>query len=134
MKNWQNLSMKTEADTIEIAVNTRYLQEHSDPEQDRYAFAYTIDITNRGAESVKLLNRHWRITDDNDHVEEVIGEGVVGQQPEILPGQSFQYTSGAVIGTEIGTMQGSYEMLTARGETFKAAIPAFLLAPPHTVH
>ncbi len=126
--------MAKETDTIEIAVNTQYLQEHSDPARERYAFAYTIDITNRGAEPVKLLNRHWRITDDNNRVEEVIGEGVVGLQPEIPPGQSFQYTSGAVIGTEIGTMQGSYEMLAANGETFKTAIPAFLLAPPHTIH
>lgn len=126
--------MKTEAETIEIVVDTQYLQEHSDPARARYAFAYTIDITNRGAEPVKLLNRHWRITDDNNRVEEVIGEGVVGQQPEIPPGQSFQYTSGAVIGTETGTMQGSYEMLASSGEKFKANIPAFLLAPPHTVH
>ena len=126
--------MSTEHDTIEIEVNTQYLQEHSDPGKERYAFAYTIDITNHGEESVKLLKRHWRITDDKNRVEEVIGEGVVGQQPEIPPGHSFQYTSGAVIGTETGTMQGSYEMLAANGEKFDAPIPAFLLAPPHVVH
>ena len=80
----------TDADcNIEIEVNTRYLQEHSDPKSGRYAFAYTIDITNRGDAKVKLLNRHWRITDDNNRVEEVKGPGVVGQQPEIGPGQSF---------------------------------------------
>ena len=83
---------------------------------------------------MKLLNRHWRITDDNNRVEEVRGPGVVGQQPEIGPGQSFQYTSGAIIGTKTGTMQGSYELITASGDRFTAPIPAFLLAPPYTVH
>ena len=121
-------------DAIEIEVKSRYLQEHSDPEASHYAFAYTVEITNRGSEPVKLLNRHWQITDDNDKTEEVIGEGVVGMQPEIPPGQSFHYTSGAVIRTEIGTMQGSYGMVTPDGEHFKAAIPPFLLATPHTVH
>lgn len=126
--------MTTERDVIEIEINTQYLQEQSDPGKDRYAFAYTIDITNKGDETIKLVKRHWRITDDNDKVEEVIGEGVVGQQPEIPPGHSFQYTSGAIIGTQIGTMQGSYEMLAESGETFQAPIPAFLLAPPHAIH
>ena len=125
----------TDADhNIQIEVNTRYLREHSDPTSGRYAFAYTIDITNRGEAKVKLLNRHWRITDDNNRVEEVRGPGVVGQQPEIGPGQSFQYTSGAIIGTQTGTMQGSYELVTDSGDRFTAPIPAFLLAPPYTVH
>ncbi len=126
--------MHSDKEIIQIDVDTQYLQDQSDPGQDRYVFAYTIDITNLSEQPVKLLKRHWRITDDNNRVEEVIGEGVVGQQPEIPPGQSFQYTSGAIISTEIGTMQGSYEMLDANGDTFKAPIPAFLLAPPHTVH
>ena len=125
----------TDADhTIEIEVNTQYLQEQSDPVSGRYAFAYTIGITNLGEESVTLVNRHWRITDDNNRVEEVKGPGVVGQQPEIEPGQSFQYSSGAIIGTETGTMEGSYEMEGASGTRFNAPIPAFLLAPPHVVH
>lgn len=125
----------TDADhTIEIEVNTQYLQEQSDPVSGRYAFAYTIGITNLGEESVTLVNRHWRITDDNNRVEEVKGPGVVGQQPEIEPGQSFQYSSGAIIGTETGTMEGSYEMVAANGDKFLATIPAFLLAPPHTIH
>ena len=119
---------------IEIEVNSRYLQEHSDPKSGRYAFAYTIDITNRGEAKVILVNRHWLITDDNNQVEEVRGAGVVGQQPEIGPGQSFQYTSGAIISTQTGTMQGSYELITDSGDRFTAPIPAFLLAPPHTVH
>lgn len=125
----------TDADhTIEIEVNTQYLQEQSDPVSGRYAFAYTIGITNLGEESVTLVNRHWRITDNNNRVEEVKGPGVVGQQPEIEPGQSFQYSSGAIIGTETGTMEGSYEMVAANGDKFLATIPAFLLAPPHTIH
>lgn len=125
----------TDADhTIEIEVNTQYLQEQSDPVSGRYAFAYTIGITNLGEETITLVNRHWRITDDNNRVEEVKGPGVVGQQPEIEPGQSFQYSSGAIIGTETGTMEGSYEMVAANGDKFLATIPAFLLAPPHTIH
>lgn len=126
--------MTATPEAIKIEVDTRYLEEQSDPGKGRYAFAYTIDITNSGDESVTLLNRHWRITDDENRVEEVQGEGVIGQQPEIAPGKSFRYTSGAVIRTETGTMQGSYEMLAASGNKFKAPIPAFLLAPPHTVH
>ena len=126
--------MKSDSELIQIDVDTHFLQDQSDPDKDRYVFAYTIDIRNNGESPVKLLKRHWRIIDDNNKVEEVIGEGVVGQQPEIHPGQSFQYTSGAVIGTQIGTMQGSYEMLDANGDTFKAPIPAFLLAPPHAIH
>jgi len=124
----------TNDEDVKIKVNTRYLQEQSDPEANRYAFAYSIEISNQGTESIKLLNRHWHITDDNERVEEVRGEGVVGQQPEILPGQSFHYTSGAVIETKFGTMVGDYEMLTANGEKFKASIPPFLLSLPLTVH
>ena len=127
-------AMKSDEAPIQIDVDTQYLHDQSDPEKDRYVFAYTIGITNHGEEPVKLMKRHWRITDDNNKVEEVKGEGVVGQQPEIPTGQSFQYTSGAIIGTEIGTMQGSYEMLASNGDTFEAPIPAFLLAPPHAVH
>ncbi len=83
---------------------------------------------------VKLLNRYWHITDDKGKVEEIRGAGVIGQQPEILPGQSFHYTSGAVIETQFGSMQGDYEMLSASGEKFTAQIPPFLLAPPLAVH
>ena len=122
------------SDAIKIQVDTRYLEEYSEPDANRFAFAYTVEITNRGDTPVKLINRHWQITDDNNKVEEVIGEGVVGQQPQIDPGQSFRYTSGAVIGTEIGTMRGSYEMLCPDGSRFKSPIPPFLLALPHTIH
>lgn len=119
---------------IQIAVKTHYLSEQSSPEEDRYAFAYTVEISNRSDETVKLLNRFWHITDDNEKVEEVRGEGVIGQQPEILPGQSFHYTSGAVIETQFGSMRGDYEMQTADGKKFTAQIPPFLLAPPLSVH
>jgi len=119
---------------IQIEVKTRYLLEQSDPEEDRYAFAYSIEISNRSDEVVKLLNRYWHITDDNENVEEVRGAGVIGQQPEILPGQSFHYTSGAVIETQFGSMRGNYEMQSASGEKFTAQIPPFLLAPPLAVH
>lgn len=124
----------TNQDNIDIKVNTQYVQEQSDPDHGRYAFAYTIFITNHGTEPVKLLGRHWQITDDNNQTEEVRGPGVVGLQPEIDPGKSFHYTSGAVIGTEFGTMQGSYEMQSADGQRFEAPIPPFLLALPHKVH
>lgn len=119
---------------INISVQTKYLSEQSDPENGRYAFAYTIGIENRGADAVKLLSRHWLITDDNNQVEEVRGEGVVGLQPLIQPGQKFVYTSGAVLTTQFGTMQGSYRMAKSDGSRFDAEIPAFLLSRPHSVH
>jgi ApaG protein len=119
---------------IRIEVRTLYLKEQSDPASDHYAFAYTVEISNRSNEMVKLLNRYWHITDDNAKIEEVRGAGVIGQQPEILPGQSFHYTSGAVIRTPVGSMHGDYEMLSASGEKFTAQIPPFLLAPPLAVH
>jgi len=120
--------------SIDISVQTQYLQEQSDPANSRYAFSYTIGIENRGEEPVKLVSRHWIITDDNNQVEEVRGPGVVGLQPLIQPGQKFVYTSGAVLTTEFGTMQGSYEMVKPDGTRFDAPIPAFLLARPNSVH
>jgi ApaG protein len=119
---------------IDISVQTQYLQEQSDPANDRYAFAYTIGIENKGQEPIKLVSRHWIITDGNDQVEEVRGPGVVGLQPLIHPGQKFVYTSGAVLTTQFGTMQGSYEMIKPDGSRFDASIPAFLLSRPHSVH
>lgn len=119
---------------INISVQTQYLTDQSDPESDRYAFAYTIGIENRGSDPVKLLSRHWVITDDNNQVEEVRGEGVVGLQPVIQPGQKFVYTSGAVLNTQFGTMQGSYKMAKPDGSRFDAKIPAFLLSRPQSVH
>lgn len=123
-----------DASTIDISVQTQYLQEQSDPSKNRYAFSYTIGIENLGSEPVKLLSRHWIITDDNNQVEEIKGPGVVGLQPLIHPGQKFVYSSGAVLATQFGTMQGSYEMLKPDGSRFDAPIPAFLLSRPHSVH
>ncbi|MDP1757572.1 MAG: Co2+/Mg2+ efflux protein ApaG [Pseudohongiella sp.] len=125
---------RQDASTIEISVQTQYLQDQSDPANNRYAFSYTIAIENLGKESVKLLSRHWLITDDNNKIEEVRGPGVVGLQPMIHPGQKFVYSSGAVLTTQFGTMQGSYEMLKPDGSRFDVPIPAFLLSRPHSVH
>jgi ApaG protein len=119
---------------ITVDVDTRYLEDQSDPDEQRYVFAYTITIRNRGAVPAKLLTRHWVITDANGKVQEVRGEGVVGEQPHLMPGQGFRYTSGAVLETPVGAMQGSYQMLADTGVRFDAPIPAFTLAIPGTIH
>lgn len=119
---------------IAIQVSTQYLQQQSDPGRPSYAFAYTITITNNRPQPARLLSRHWIITDQNGKVDEVKGNGVVGQQPTIAPGQSYQYSSGAVLQTEIGDMHGSYTMQDADGELFEAPIPLFVLAVPHMLH
>lgn len=119
---------------IAIEVSTQYLQQQSDPGRPAYAFAYTITIANNRTQPVRLLSRHWIITDQNGKVEEVRGNGVVGQQPLIAPGQSYQYSSGAVLQTEIGDMHGSYTMQDIDGELFDAPIPLFVLAVPHMLH
>ncbi|MGH8077051.1 MAG: Co2+/Mg2+ efflux protein ApaG [Lysobacter sp.] len=120
--------------TIDIDVATRYLDDQSEPEQNRYVFAYTINIRNSGRVAARLLARHWVITDANGKVHEVDGEGVVGEQPWLRPGEGFQYTSGAVLETSLGTMEGSYAMLADDGTQFDAPIPAFTLAVPRTLH
>ena len=117
-----------------IDVDTRYLDDQSEPEQDRYVFAYTIHIRNSGKVPARLLGRHWVITDANGQVQEVTGEGVVGEQPWLRPGDDFTYTSGAVLETNLGTMHGSYEMLADDGTRFAAEIPAFTLSVPRTLH
>ena len=119
---------------IDIDVATRYLDDQSEPEQDRYVFAYTIHIRNNGKVPARLLGRHWVITDANGKVEEVTGEGVVGEQPWLRPGDDFCYTSGAVLETHLGTMHGSYEMLADDGTRFDAPIPEFILSVPRTLH
>jgi ApaG protein len=119
---------------FDIDVATRYLDEQSEPEQDRYVFAYTIHIRNNGTVSAQLLGRHWVITDANGVVQEVSGEGVVGEQPWLQPGEDFSYTSGAVLQTNLGTMQGCYDMLADDGTRFEALIPAFTLCVPRTLH
>ena len=119
---------------IQVAAQAFYLEEQSNPEQDRYVFAYTIVIQNHGNVAARLLNRHWIITDANGKIEEVRGEGVVGEQPYLRPGEGFQYTSGAILETSVGSMQGSYQMLADDGMTFDASIPPFVLSIPRTPH
>lgn len=119
---------------FDIQINTRYLDEQSTPEARHYVFAYTIRIRNQGKVPAKLLGRHWMITDGNGQVREVEGEGVVGEQPWLRPGEGFEYTSGAVLETDIGTMRGSYDMLADDGTRFAAPIPAFTLSVPRTLH
>ena len=119
---------------ITIQIKTQYLAEHSSPAVQRFAFAYSISITNNSEQPVQLLRRHWIITDGNRKVEEVRGDGVVGQQPWIAPQQSFHYTSGAVLETPVGTMEGSYSMQQESGDAFKALIPRFTLAKPGSLH
>jgi len=119
---------------IQVEVRTAYIDKQSEPDENRFVFAYTITITNDGSVPAKLLTRHWVITDGNEKVQEVRGEGVVGEQPHLSPGMSFEYTSGAVLETPFGTMQGSYQMLADDGTTFDAEIPAFLLSTPRQLH
>ena len=113
-----------------VTVMPRYMPEESSPDDGRYFFAYTVEIINTGLERVQLRARHWRITDEHGHVQEVRGAGVVGEEPVLGPGESFSYTSGCPLTTPSGTMQGTYLMETASGETFDAEIPAFSLDIP----
>lgn len=119
---------------VDVSVVTRYLPEQSQPEHQRFAFAYTITVSNNGTEAATLLSRHWVITDGDGHTEEVRGAGVVGQQPEIKPGEKHTYSSGSVITTQVGTMQGSYLMQAKDGHEFKALIAPFRLAVPGALH
>ncbi len=119
---------------IGIEVDTRYLEDQSQPDAQRYVFAYTIRIRNDGAVPARLLGRHWIITDGKGHVQEVDGEGVVGEQPHLAPGEAFQYTSGTVLETDLGVMHGSYRMLADDATRFEAPNPAFTLTVPRTLH
>ncbi len=119
---------------IDIEVQARFLPEQSAPEQQRYVFAYTVRLHNAGDQAAQLISRHWVITDGNEQVREVRGEGVVGEQPMMQPGADYEYTSGAVLETETGTMHGSYQMRAADGTQFDAPIPAFLLSIPRVLH
>ncbi|MBV8757888.1 MAG: Co2+/Mg2+ efflux protein ApaG [Deltaproteobacteria bacterium] len=115
---------------IRVRVQSQYLPDQSSPRDDRYVFAYTITISNEGARTAQLKTRHWIITDARGEVEEVRGDGVVGEQPRLSPGQSFQYTSGCVLETAVGTMQGSYRFWREDGTFFDAEIAPFSLASP----
>lgn len=111
-----------------------YLPAQSDPKAGRYVFAYTITIKNAGHEPAKLISRHWKILDGRNQLEEVRGEGVIGEQPRLLPGGEFTYSSGAVLKTPTGTMEGSYQFRTDEGRLFDAPIPLFALAVPSALH
>ncbi|MBC9252464.1 Co2+/Mg2+ efflux protein ApaG [Pseudomonas alcaligenes] len=119
---------------VDVSVTTRHLPEQSNPEQKRYAFAYTVTIHNSGAVAAKLLSRHWIITDGDGRVQEVRGAGVVGQQPHLEPGQSHTYSSGTVMATLVGSMHGSYQMVADDGTRFDAPIAPFRLAVPGALH
>ncbi|MCL2523637.1 MAG: Co2+/Mg2+ efflux protein ApaG [Betaproteobacteria bacterium] len=119
---------------IEVTPVARFLPDQSNPERNRYLFAYTITIRNLGEVAAQLISRHWIITDTNQTVQEVRGLGVVGQQPLLQPGESFRYTSGSQLATPVGSMRGSYQMLAADGTRFEAEIPEFALAMPRMLH
>ena len=119
---------------ISITVNTTYLTEQSDPSADRYVFAYTITIANSGTVSAQLISRHWIITDAENVTQEVKGLGVVGEQPLLRPGESFEYTSGTAMATPVGTMRGTYQMVAEDGNKFDAEIPVFTLSMPRVLH
>jgi ApaG protein len=116
---------------IRVQVRPSFLDDQSDPESGRYLWSYTVTIENKGGERVQLMSRYWHITDAVGHIQEVRGPGVVGAQPVIEPGESFEYTSGCPLQTASGAMAGRYQMKAASGEAFEAEIPAFLLESPH---
>ena len=118
----------------QVEVQTSYISEQSDPEDNRFVFAYTITISNEGQIPAKLLTRHWIITNADGKVEEVEGEGVVGEQPYLNPGEQFQYTSGTILETPVGSMHGTYQMVADDGVEFEAEIPVFTLSVPNTLH
>ncbi len=117
-----------------VSVETTYVAEQSDPENERYVFAYTITIKNEGSVAAKLLTRHWIITDADGKTQEVQGEGVVGEQPYLQPGEGFKYTSGTMLDTPVGSMQGSYQMLAEDGQEFECPIKPFTLSMPNKLH
>ena len=126
--------MSSPRHAIDVHVDTHFLEDQSAPETGRYVFSYTIKIENNGELPARLISRHWVITDGNGKVQEVRGEGVVGEQPWLRPGDDFEYTSGAVLETALGTMEGSYQMLADDGTHFDAAIAPFTLSIPRTLH
>ena len=119
---------------VRVHVTARYSPSNSEPLRNQWFFLYTIEITNEGPDTVQLISRHWTITDAENHVEEVRGLGVVGQQPKLDPGESFEYTSGCPLPTPFGTMQGTYQMVTTEGDQFDAEVAPFTLSEPYTVH
>jgi len=128
------MSNLSTSQSINVKAQSEYLADQSNPEAERYVFAYHVVISNDGEEPAKLVSRHWLITDGNNNVEEVKGDGVVGEQPWIAPGESFEYSSGAILKTPFGFMQGSYQMVTEEGSSFDAQIPPFTLARPNAIN
>jgi ApaG protein len=126
--------MAEEKRHITVTAQVAFVPEQSDIAQSRYVFAYTMTITNTGTTAARLVSRHWIITDANDKVREVRGEGVVGEQPHLRPGETFEYTSGAAIATPVGTMRGAYHMIGEDGVRFDAPIPEFTLSMPRVLH
>jgi ApaG protein len=124
------MTRPADRDRIRVDVETTYLDEQSEPVDNRYVFAYTITIRNEGRRNARLLTRHWLITDSNGKVQEVRGDGVVGERPYLKPGEGFRYSSGAVLETPVGSMQGTYRMVTDEGDQFDAPIQPFRLAMP----
>lgn len=118
---------------ILVSVKTNYMADQTLPKQ-RYVYSYTITIANQGDEPAQLISRHWLIRDAKDNLQEVQGIGVIGEQPHIVPGTSYTYTSGVVLETETGIMEGTYHMRADSGEMFDAEIPTFALVPPHAIH
>lgn len=126
--------MNDERYSIQVSVESQFIEKESNPEQARYVFAYTVTIVNQGSVSAKLLTRHWIISDADGRTQEVHGDGVVGEQPYLKPGEGFRYTSGTILDTPLGVMQGSYQMLADDGERFDAAISPFRLVDPRVLH
>lgn len=119
---------------IQVEVVTDYVEEQSDPSAERFVFSYTITITNAGNVPAQLISRHWIITDADNRMQEVRGLGVVGQQPLLKPGETFEYSSGCALNTPVGTMKGSYQMVAEDGTQFEATIAEFILSMPRTLH
>lgn len=124
----------SEKNKIIVETTTQYIESQSSADNKRFVFAYTIMITNVGSMPAKLLSRHWLITDSNGKNQEVSGEGVIGKQPYLKPGESFRYTSGAIIETSVGIMEGKYLMISDGGDSFSARIPKFTLSIPRVLH
>ena len=120
--------------SIEVTSQSAYVPDQSDEAGERYVFSYTVPIRNTGTVAAKLVSRHWIVTDARNRVQEVRGEGVVGEQPLIQPGASYEYTSGTALGTPVGTMRGSYQMVATDGTRFDATIPEFILSMPRVLH
>ncbi len=126
--------MNSERYNIQVSVESQYIEKESDPEQGRYVFAYTVTIVNQGTVPAKLLTRHWIISDAEGRTQEVRGDGVIGEQPHLQPGEGFRYTSGTILDTPVGVMHGSYQMIADDGERFDAEISPFRLANPRLLH